>query len=549
MLKRLLCLFILVWGYWLCEGNETDSLLVQLEQTMLLRQQYQREKELRIISMKNMITSNMPEKQRFDIHSGIIQEYIPFNFDSTLHYIDLNLAIARNLKNTDMFNQASLYLSEILASSGRYKEAIDIQDGLTREQLTGEMLKKYFFNYWKVYSELSFYTPLHGPMNRYAPLCKAYSDSLLKILDKNSADYLFIVEKELRDSRRLDECKEVNSRRLMLSQPGTRDYSIATFERAILCEMIGDHDLQKQYLILSALSDIRASIKDNASMTQLSMIFYKEKDIKRAYEYIQFSFADAQFFNSRLRFIEISNILSVINEAYQIQTDKQKQKLKVTVNIISLLSVVLLLALFYIYKQMKVVSRARRQLQEANQKLGGLNTDLYNANNQLNNLNRELSESNHVKEQYIGSFLAVCSNYIDKLDNYRKMVNKNIVARKVEELYEMTKSRNIIEEELKEFYENFDNTFLHIYPNFVEELNALLLEEERINLKSGELLNTELRIFALIRLGITDSSAIAGLLRYSVNTIYNYRVKIKNKAAVPREHFEDLVMKIGAFSK
>lgn len=527
----------------------TDSLLLQLEQTMMLRLQYQKEKELRIVSMKNLITKNMPDNQRFDVYTAIIQEYTPFNFDSTLHYINLNLAIASRLKNADMFNQTNLCLSEILASSGRYKEAIDIQDGLKRGQITGDKLEKYYLNYWKVYSELSFYTPLRGQMNRYAPLCKAYGDSLLDMLDKDSPIYLMIVEKELRDSHRFDECQKINSRRLMLAEPGTRDYSIATFERAILYDQEGKRDLQKQYLILSAISDIRSSIKDNASMTQLSMIFFKEGDIKRAYDYIQFSFADALFFNSRLRFVEISNILSVINEAYQLQTEKQKHKLKVTVNIISLLSIILLLALFYIYKQMKVVSRARLQLQEANQKLGELNADLHNANQQLNGLNRELAESNHVKEQYIGSFLAVCSNYIDKLDSYRKMVNKNIVAHKIEDLYEMTKSRNIIEDELKEFYENFDNTFLHIYPNFVEELNALLIPAERINLKGGELLNTELRIFALIRLGITDSSAIAGLLRYSVNTIYNYRVKIKNKAAVPRESFEDLVMKIGAFAK
>ena len=178
-----------------------------------------------------------------------------------------------------------------------------------------------------------------------------------------------------------------------------------------------------------------------------------------------------------------------------------------------------------------------------------LNENLNTSNEKLNSLNIELAESNHVKEQYIGNFIGICSNYIDKLDNYRRVVNKQIASHKVAELFEYTKSKSLIDDELKEFYENFDNTFLSIYPNFVEELNALLIEEEHIPLKKGELLNTELRIFALIRLGISDSSKIAGLLRYSVNTIYNYRVKIKNKSIVPREDFENLVMKIGIFTK
>ena len=197
---------------------------------------------------------------------------------------------------------------------------------------------------------------------------------------------------------------------------------------------------------------------------------------------------------------------------------------------------------------MKKLSQTRAELQDANKRLKDLNHNLHYANNELNSLNQELFESNHVKEQYIANFLGICSNYIDKLDKYRKMVNKQIIAKKVKELFESTKSTQLIENEIGEYYKNFDNTFLSIYPGFVKELNELLHEKERIKLKNGELLTTELRIFALIRLGISDSSTIAKLLRYSVNTIYNYRVKIKNKAAVDRDDFENYVKKIGTLS-
>lgn len=378
---------------------------------------------------------------------------------------------------------------------------------------------------------------------------KAYDDSLRQSVEPNSETYLMTIEKKLRDSRQMNAALDINTKRLAQASMGTRTYSLATFERAVNYEILNNIEQQKKFLILSAISDIKSAIKDNASLTSLAMILHKENDIERPHKYIQFAFDDAVFFNSRLRFIEISNTLPLINHAYQLKTDSQNKQLRASLITISILSVIILLAFIFIYRQMKHLSIARTDLENVNIQLKELNNELNNANSKLSGLNLELAESNHVKEQYIGNFISICSNYIDKLDNYRKLVNKQIAAHKITELFDLTKSRTLIDEELKEFYENFDNTFLNIYPNFVEEFNAMLDQEARIELKKGELLNTELRIFALIRLGINDSSQIAGLLRYSVNTIYNYRVKIKNRSIVPREEFEDLVMKIGVFTK
>lgn len=178
-------------------------------------------------------------------------------------------------------------------------------------------------------------------------------------------------------------------------------------------------------------------------------------------------------------------------------------------------------------------------------KLAKARKELAVINKQLQSLNSELSEANLIKEEYIAHFLSICSLYIDKMDNYRKQISKRITLGQVAELLKISKSSDIIDNELKDFYLNFDNTFLHLYPRFVQDFNNLLNEEERIILKKGESLNTELRIFALIRLGIDDSSKIANLLRYSVNTIYNYRAKVKNKALGNRDNFEEEVRKIG----
>lgn len=217
--------------------------------------------------------------------------------------------------------------------------------------------------------------------------------------------------------------------------------------------------------------------------------------------------------------------------------------MKISLISISLLSVFLLVAIFFVYRQMKKVAIARREVVAANARLQELNEELHQSNEQLKEMNHMLSETSYIKEEYIGRYMDQCSAYLEKMDLYRRSLNKIAASGKVDELYKAIKSSQFIENELKEFYSNFDNTFLQLFPHFVEDFNALLTEP--LQPKPGELLNTELRIFALIRLGITDSTKIAQFLRYSVTTIYNYRTRIRNKALGERDNFENKVGKIG----
>jgi hypothetical protein len=211
---------------------------------------------------------------------------------------------------------------------------------------------------------------------------------------------------------------------------------------------------------------------------------------------------------------------------------------------VSVLSLILLLVVGFIFKQNKKLTKATATLNKVNEELNWLNLELNTKNEDLSKLYDLLSESNDIKEHYIGSFLNLYSEYIDKLDVYRKLVTKHLVTNKTKELLELTKSKQVIDTEIKVFYDNFDESFLQIYPNFITQFNALLKKDHQVILKSSdELLNSELRIYALIRLGITNSAKIAKILRYSINTIYNYRVKIKNNA-IDRERFEESVKKI-----
>ena len=243
--------------------------------------------------------------------------------------------------------------------------------------------------------------------------------------------------------------------------------------------------------------------------------------------------SDANFYNARLRSIQISKSYPLIAGTYELEREQQQNKLELMLTIISILTLLLVITVVGIVIQIRKISRDRKHTLVLNEK--------------LKHNNESLAEANKIKEVYLGRFLSFCSAYIDKMEAYQRSLNKKAKDGNLEELYKMLKSKQFIEDELTEFYHDFDNAFLNIFPNFVEQFNALLLENERVVPKQEEILTTELRIFALIRLGITDSQRIAEFLRYSITTIYNYRSKYRNKSIVPREEFESEIMKITSY--
>ena len=546
-MNKIFFLFIFLFSTTLLFAkSEVDSLIVLLENTIRDAPIYEQKKINKIESIKNILSNtHISKEQKFFVHAQLIDEYLKYNFDSTLHYVNQNQIIAEELGNPELQVQSNIRMASVLASSGRYFEAIEQLERIDKNQLSNRYLIEYYNAFIQVYNDLSFYTPSLQNKRGYSSILNEHISLLLPLLDKESDQYLSMLEKQYRDQRNLMECEKINTLRLSKTEMGTGAYSLIAFERSLLFSLKNDRSSRKKYLILSAISDIQAEVKDNASLTDLALILNDEGDVERAHRFIMFSFKDAAFYNSRLRFTVISEILPVITNAYQIKTAQQQKTLSKLLILISALLFILLLAIFFIHRQLSSLKKTQRELKKVNDQLKLLNHNLKDSNNQLNVVNDKLAEANQLKEHYIGNFLTIFSNYIDKLDEMNKMVNKKIAARQFEELFRLTQSKKLIETEIQEFYKSFDDTFLHIFPNFVEQLNNLLTPEEQIVLKDEERLNTELRIFALIRLGINDSSKIAKLLRYSVNTIYNYRVKIKNKAQTDRENFENSVMLIG----
>ncbi len=547
MKKILISAFLLTITFLPARGTVIDSLYRALDLAMDANENYMVEKESRIKSLRRLLEKpGITMEEIYSINSLLYSEFVKYNFDSTLSYINRNQAIANQLGRTDWKIETQFLLSNLLSASGMYNESLEILGAIEPETLSDGQRLDYYSCRQQLFAELGMYTFSEVDAAKYYHLSVLYADSLLNCLDPRSEEYLLLYASKLLGQGLSEQSRAINSQLLSRAKPDSPEYARYAFERAISFRQQGLREMEKEYLIRSAIADIRSSVKDNVSLTLLAIMLYEEKEIDKAYRYINFSLEDAYFYNARLRFLEISRILPLISEAYRVKSNRQRTDLRFYSRVITLLAVFLVLATAFLYFQMRRFARARGELQVANSRLTGLSSELSDANFQLKELNQQLSQSNHLKEEYIGFFLNMCSTYIDKLEDYRKMVKRKVVGGQFEALFTATKSTDLIDMELNELYESFDKIFLHLFPDFLEQFNALLKPEEQLHLRANEKLNAELRIFALIRLGVTDSSKIASFLRYSVNTIYNYRTRIRNRALGSRDAFEDEVRIIGA---
>ena len=543
----LLCFLLFFSCHSALAGESLDSLLNVLDKTIKEADTYVQIKENKLHELKKEARKTPPfSVERYHLNNDIYLEYKAYSSDSALHYLNENMLLARQLNDKERELKIQLELSYLLSSIGMYMEAADILNSIDRQTLPSSLLGHYYTCYEHVYSEAGAAQPRYKMFaSRYAKLSHAYRDSMQVTLDPSSATYLWLREMQLREAGKYDEALEFSDRRLAESSFGTPQYALVAYQRFRLFESMGKKDEHLYYLVLSAISDVRSAIKEQSSLMVLAQELNSKGDLKRAYDYINFSWEISQFYKTRLRSWMNITPLSMINGNYQDIIKQQNRELLIYITCVALLALLLVIALIYIYRQMKALSIAKKGLQEVNERLFSLNEELEEVNCHLRSTNLELSESNLIKEAYIARFFKLCSVYVDRLQAYRKLVNKKLQRGQVAELLKMTHlSNDIVTVEVQELYANFDSAFLHLFPNFVESLNALLLPDEQIVLKPDELLNTELRIFALIRLGIKDSSQIAELLHYSVNTIYNYRSRVKTKARVSRDDFEDLVAKI-----
>ena len=525
-------------------NNDIDSLLKVLDSSVDNYQVFSNQKEEQLNKLKDLLRYTNNDDQRYKICGQLYDDYKSYKSDSALTYAQKKLQIAEKMNNRWNLTDAKLNLASIMGTSGMYKESMDILETINIQD--NPDLKAYYFHVYRtVYGFMADYTVSTREKERYNKLVSNFRDSLLVVNPPNSETHIMVKTDQLIANKKSDEAIKILLSYYPTIKNDKHTRAIIAYCISVTYQKQQNRENEKKWLIISAINDIQSATKDYISLRSLAFLLYKEGDIDRAYKYIKRSLEDALFCNARLRTYEISQMLPIIDQAYQHQSQARQRQLIISLISISLLSVFLLIAVLSVYRQMRKLSVARKDLSQANKLLNDLNKELSETNKLLKHSNETLSEANLIKEEYIGRYMDQCSAYIDKLDDYRRLLNKTATAGKIDDLIQTIKSKQFIEDELKEFYTNFDSTFLQLFPTFVEEFSALLVDNEEIQLKSGELLNTELRIFALIRLGISDSVKISHFLRYSLSTIYNYRTKLRNKSAVPRDEFESYVMKIG----
>lgn len=538
--KRLLLLLITLGiGGGLYADNDLKSLADSLRRMIDEKPVFVQKKEQKIERIKCMLKgSGLSLQQKYSINLQLYNEYKKFVVDSAIHYANQNLEIARKLCKADLENQASLQLSLLYSMCGRYRDAELILEKIKTSELSQKLLPVYYETYsrfWEYYSITS--------NNRYGKQRAAYQDSLLSLLNHTSFDY------KLSRAYYYGGCDSVKAKAILhelldTEEVGTPNYAMITHAYASFCHHQKKADERKKYLMLSAIADIRNATRETASLQALALIQYEEKNLADAFKFTQSAIDDVVSSGIHFRAMEIYKFYSIINTAYQTEQAQSKSNLVTFLISTGIILFLLLLLLVCIYIQMRKILRIKRALVQSNEELLRLNEKLNVMNNQLNEQNIQLSETNNIKEHYIAEFFDVCFSYISKMEKYQNMIYKYAINKYYDEMIKKLKSSALIDEELNALYTRFDKVFLSLYPTFVADFNALLKEEEQIVLKPGALLNRELRIYALLRLGISDSGKIANFLRCSTSTVYNYRTKMRNKAAVDRDEFENEIMKI-----
>jgi len=543
MLRRLSLFIILLSTCALAQAKKNtklDSLYMKLDEAIGNENQYQEQEEKFISKLKHQLDdSHLSIDDLYSIYHQLSNEYEFYRCDSARFYALKRLSIAESSGKTNWIIDSKIQLASILSKAVMFNEAVDLLEGIPVKELSKQQEVNYYKAFYEVYVfKIDFFEDGYGDelLNQKRDF---YYENFLKVLPTNIYEYASYYGIKYINNHEFEKAKKVLYDFLPNVKIGTRPYSILHSVLGFLYEQTGETEKVKEYLALSALSDVQGNIMENASLRSLAAILYDEGDIDRANTYIKKSMEDANFYNSRIRNFQTSKVLSIIDKAYQIDRIKQQKKLEKLLIIISILSFVLLIGISFIIGQIRIMSNAKKKISVFNEQLKLKNIALAEANHAL-------ADTNHIKEEYIGHFLGLCSVYIEKMEKYQKKLCNKAKTSTVEELYKTIKSTQFIEDERVEFYTNFDDSFLKLFPDFVDKFNALLPEKERIILKPNETLTTELRIFALIRLGITDNTKIAEFLNYSLATIYNYRSRYRNKALVQRNEFEKEVLKIGS---
>ena len=549
-MRCLLTLLMSVVSLYVFADNE--ELYRSLDEAIAQAPDFVRKREQRIDVIKQRLLKVADDEKRYQLTCSLFNEYMPYRSDSAANYIHEAILLAEKRGNKSDLCLTRSLLAFLCSSTGQYVESKRILDSTDISGVDREALGHYYKSLAHVYGEMAYYSNIPKLKNEFFEKQEEYTERIYETLPPTHDYYLQRKEQDCYKKGDVEGALYYNDKRLENVRPDSHEFAIVAFYRSMDLRKAGRTQEAMAWLAKSAICDVRNAVMDQGSLWELANLLAQEGQIERARVYITFAWECANTYSTHVRSWQISPILSSIDRQYQHEIEHTNSMLKMMTIAVSILLLILVVLLLYEYRRRRQLKEAHNELSEKNAQTKTLNDELLQANLALDDTNRQLktlisqlNEQTRVKEVYVGRFMSLCSDYIDKIDDFRKRVNRMVKGREYEELYRLTKSTDMKSQEIEDLYANFDNAFLHLFPNFVADFNQLLIPEERIVVPGEYKLNTTLRIFALIRLGIEDSSKIAKFLHYSVNTIYNYRARVKSIAVTHREDFEMRVKQIG----
>lgn len=522
---------------------DNQQLLTQLDSALKAKPAVAKAKHERIALLKNSLDRRNDPKVRLKAYNDIYQEYYVFNYDSAMLYVSKGLKLAKAVGENYYIHHFTLQEARLLVVAGLFTEAMDILDSVNEATLEQNLKFDYYFTFYRLYINLSDYCKDNTYQPIYRKRATEYMVKAMRYLSRDDRYYHYYIGEYYTNVKADNERAKVYYQQAIKDSPmNSRVYAMSCYMMAFIYKAKGDKEKYEEYLIRSSIGDALSATKENSALQALAVLLSSssKRDYDRAQRYITESLGDAKFYNSRLRIIETSrNLLSVISQ-YQKEIARRSTFQIIAICAISLLTIGLVVMLFLFFRKNRrlmyicnVLKLTNKSLADSIQKQGKLNQ-------QLSTVNKQLVDTNKRRERLARLFIDLCNEYIIRLGNFQFYVKRKIKANQVQELLCHISSTRTSEKDAQIFYRRFDDAFLSLYPDFVKQFNGLLQEGQEVVPRKEGTLNTELRIFALVKLGIKDSSEISNLLFYSPQTIYNYRSSVKNRAK-DRDNFEENV--------
>ena len=524
---------------------DNKSLYQQLDSVIAHRAEYYALKDKELQDMKLGATYITDAEEKLRLYEKLVHGYTPFIYDSAMVYVQKGTHLAQQTNHSDYYNKFQMLKARLYVFRGFYIEAKQCLEQLNIPP--SDTHQNYLYNCAQcaLYFSLNAYCGNSEFSEHYKKLFNEYINKALCYYPKRDAQYYYLKGVQLYYSNgSLHDISTYLKKTMSLSKPNSDVYGMSAYILSKAYRNNKQLELQERYLLLSAMSDVMTSTNESMSLQDLALLLYKNNDVDKAQEYISLSLKkDANMTNNRLRRVNLSNNFNVLLSAY---TDKLEQQAVWHKSALACITVLLGVVVFI----MVYVKRKNRLLKQNEQKLKALTEQLYCINSQqkkdnkaLANTNTELENTIAKRENMANAYINLCYQYIERLDNLRKLVIRKIKANQQQELLSMLSSSKRTVEANQNFFLQFDKIFLSLYPSFITELNTLLVPEAQIQLKDENEFTPPVRVAALIRLGITESAKIAGILSYSPQTIYNYRSALKNNA-IDKNRFEENLQKL-----